>query len=113
MPRMSPTPYAWIITGTPTTDDFQCEPDSFRPTGPHDAPDELLAKLAAGEGDKFRLRDDDNIVYFEGRIIVADPDEHGGEIMFAPLEDLGRAYGAVDIQYRERTDAGGTKWASL
>lgn len=38
----------------------------------------------------FRLLDDDNNVYFEGRCI---------EMNFDPLDDIGHGYGCTEIQY--------------
>lgn len=108
--------YAWTIDSYPVTDGFQAEPDGTVLQGPRDASDELLERLAKGEGRKFRLLDDDGILYFEGRILIPgepDPDAPAGDMHFAPLWDLGEGYGCVDIQYRERTERGGTAWQSL
>jgi hypothetical protein len=73
-------------------------------TGPRDAPGELCEQLKAGKGRAFRMRDDDQIVYYHGRYLGPDDED-----MFGPLDDLGRPdAGAADIQYRENG-----KWESL
>lgn len=48
----------------------------------------------------FRVFDDDRNLYFEGRMDTAD---------FEPLDDLGRAYGATTLKYREP----GKPWIQL
>lgn len=48
----------------------------------------------------FRIFDDDRNLYFEGRMDCAD---------FEPLDDLGRAYGATTLKYREP----GKPWVQL
>lgn len=45
------------------------------------------------KGTKFRLLDDDDIVYFIGYSM--------DNSSFAPLDDLGESYGCVSIQYWE------------
>ena len=50
---------------------------------------------------KFRLRDDDGIVYFSG---VCTP-----ETEFEPLDDFGEpGYGCTEVQFKE-----GRKWVTL
>jgi hypothetical protein len=111
-------PYAWRVDVWPaTTDDdgwvFRAEPEGRVDEGPHDAPDNLLARVRSGEGRRFRCRNDDEVVYFEGRILIGSEEDMDGELLFAPLWDLGEAYGCTEIQYRERTERGGYTWKTL
>jgi hypothetical protein len=118
-------PYGWIITrdrsfeiaeanraaGVEALSDDDSEVGTI---GPRSVPDEIEARLKAGEGVEFRLLDEgdlddcnDNVhgaveqghpdysVVFEGRLI--DPE---GEWPMAPLDDFG-AYRAVGIQHRD------------
>ena len=91
--------YAWIIDVDHLTDDPSN--DSFRVTGPGRAPVEMLTRLDRGQGRKFRMLDDDGIVYYSGRIITDIP--AGTETDFGPLWDFGTPNaGAVDIQYWDK-----------
>ena len=54
-------------------------------------------------GKKFRLLDDDGIVYFNG-VYYGDMSEDA----FSPLDDYGSSWGCTDIQYLENN-----KWESL
>jgi len=75
--------------------------DNKGPTyGPRDLDPVVNTALNDGRGEKFRMYDDDGILYYEGRIIHVDgyeaPDEG-----FEPLDDYGTPNaGAVDIHYR-------------
>lgn len=114
--------YAWIIDK-----DHGAEPGAAPGTyagnaatvaGPHDAPANLLARLAAGEGTKFRLYDDDGELYYSGRLVLADPSQERlsrngyadlPEEAFGPLWDFGTPNaGAVEIKFNI-----GRKWLSL
>lgn len=101
--------YAWMITrdylAGPEDDDSQ-----VGTTGPHDAPPDYVTALHAGKGKKFRMYDDDGILYYEGLYYspLDDPDATD-ELAFGPLWDYGTpAAGAVEIQYRR-----GNKWVTL
>ncbi len=60
-------------------------------TGPRNAPDHLVVALDAGEGDKFRLYDDDGELYYAGRIV-------GDYDGFEPVDDFGEPNaGALQI----------------
>lgn len=48
--------------------------------GPRSISDETLARLKAGEGKRFKMYDDDNTLYYEGRAIDCD---------FEPLDHYG------------------------
>ncbi len=109
-------PYAWTIDTYPETDGFRAEPEGTELSGPGNPEPlaELADALARGEGEKFRMLDDDGIPYCVGRIVFLVPEgERESEWEFLPLHDLGEAYGCTDIQYRERTEAGGTRWVSI
>src|SRR3546814_2208380 len=51
--------------------------------GPRDIAHEIETRLKAGEGEPFRLYDDDGELYYEGRIIG----DHTGWDGFTPLDD--------------------------
>ena len=95
--------YGWII-------DIDHVPDSRSPegtnanakgvTGPHNISDAIAARLAAGAGRAFQLKDDDGELYYTGRIITGPEDEEGIRD-FAPLEDFDKPNaGASDIYYQ-------------
>lgn len=75
--------------------------------GPRTARPEILTRLAAGEGEAFRLLDDDGYVYYHGRFIDdSDAEDYDGEAEFQPLDCYGTPNaGAVTIQYRDTTGA--------
>jgi hypothetical protein len=99
--------YAWIITKDHLFDGDTTDRDEAGTTGPRDAPAGLLARLAAGEGREFRIYDDDEELYYAGRILTAG--EPGSEDDFGPLDDWGTPNaGATEIRYL----AGG-KWETL
>lgn len=64
---------------------------------------ELLRRIEAGEGHPFRLLDDDETVYYEGRILIAgdnDLNELGGG-GFEPLDEFGMPdSGCTLIEYK-------------
>lgn len=70
-------PYGWIITR-----DYICNGDDNDVMGPHDIPEAIAAALFNGDGDKFRMYDDDGEHYYDGRII-------GNYNGLEPLEDFG------------------------
>lgn len=57
---------------------------------------------------EFRLLDDDQNVYFEGR--CADPGLYSADEVFEPLDRIGEAYGAVHMEYRK---VGDEEWEAL
>lgn len=87
--------YAWIITAEHLGD----EPDAVGITGPSNAPQDLLDRLKAGEGDTFKMYDDDGILYYTGRGLSAD-DEWDEDACYGPLGDFGMPNaGAVLIEW--------------
>ena len=86
--------YGWIIT-----EDLLNNDDGT--TGPIDILSEINIRLINGEGREFRLLDDDNILYYRGRLI-------GGN-GFEPLDDFGLPNaGCTTVQYKS-----GNTWKSL
>lgn len=99
--------YAWRIT----TDHLDGEDVGVE--GPRDMTPEQRAQLDAGEGLTFKLYDDDEELYYTGRIVgIADPNIVTGglpEEAFAPLDDYGEpGAGCTMIKYRI-----GGKWEVL
>jgi hypothetical protein len=92
--------YAWIITEDHIASDGEPEGtngNAVGVAGPHDAAQEQIDR-AKEEGRKFRMLDDDAILYYEGRIWA---ETEGSEDDFGPLWDFGEPNaGAVVIQYR-------------
>lgn len=84
--------YAWVITRDALED------REVSIIGPSTAPESLTISLRDGQGEQFRLRDDDGTTYFIGRILT----RPGDEADFEPLDDFGAAYGCTEIQYRVR-----------
>jgi len=96
---MKVAPYAWIIH----TDHMGDEPHVPGTIGPRDAPDDLIARLHRGEGQPFRLYDDDGELYYSGRIVSdpPTPDRSPGDDAFGPLNDFGEPNaGCTEIRYR-------------
>ena len=86
--------YAWIIT-----EDKIDQGTAIGVIGPSDAPKDMCEQLKSGEGRTFRMLDDDDKVYYKGRIIADDP---GSEEDFGPLDDYGTPNaGCMSIEYRE------------
>lgn len=108
--------YAWIIDtdhlAEPDADGNLPEPGSISDNaatvaGPHDAPDALLAELAAGKGITFRIRDDDGELYYTGRFVPAGLSDSAEG--FGPLDGFGTPNaGATEIEYKR-----GRSWAAL
>lgn len=88
------TGYAWIIDRDHLYEEdknWVNNPDRLKNeagiTGPHDAPEHLLAILRyPDEGTKWRAYDDDGIRYYSGRIVVEGGPYDGDEILEGPEE---------------------------
>jgi hypothetical protein len=88
--------YAWTITRDHLAEDDGSLASETGTTGPRDAPAGMLAQLAAGQGARFRMYDDDGELYYDGRLI-GDPESEDG---FGPLDDFGTPNaGATEIRY--------------
>jgi hypothetical protein len=79
--------------------------------GPRYAREEILVRLRNGEGEPFRLLDDDRNLYYEG-LFIDDGEAEKWEIEteFQPLEAYGRPNaGAVIIEYKNSKN----EWEAL
>lgn len=99
-PRDSAT-YAWIITKDHLAETFNDDSSSVGVVGPSDAPDELVERLNKGEGQLFKMYDDDGELYFTGKALAINGEEDSEEYLFGPLNDFGTPdSGAVDIHWK-------------
>lgn len=91
--------YGWIITEDKINDprdEMDCKP-RVGVSGPGNISNEMLAKLKAGEGFAFRMKDDDGEIYYEGRFLGDEKSEDA----FGPLDDFGMPdAGCTSIEYR-------------
>lgn len=113
-------PYAWQIT----YDHLDHRRDDT--SGPRNADENLLAKLAAAvilgrarwqPGDDvewFRMYDDDGNLYYTG-VLTGQPDPCGSEGGFEPLDDYGTPNaGCTSIKYLTGRDPSGKEtWEQL
>ena len=76
-------PYGWLIYESFIEDSTFGRAQAVAVAGPSGISDENLRKLKDGEGDEFELYDDDDNLYYKGRLIGADADG------FEPLDDYG------------------------
>jgi hypothetical protein len=67
--------YGWVITKDVLFEGGGFERSDVGVVGPRDVHPEIEARLSKGEGLKFRMKDDDGEVYYEGRIVFAEPVE--------------------------------------
>jgi len=106
--------YAWICTKDKLTskEDHESHAASGGKSGlrsrvgwigPRTAPDALVTRLKAGEGIKWRCRDDDDNIYYYGLLLqdgatgLDDMDEHA---LSAPLDNFAMPdAGAVKIEH--------------
>lgn len=102
--------YAWIID----KDHIDAGQDDGR-TGPRNI-SPLMEQMLKAEpkcGIAFRMRDDDDELYYEGRILLSleDPDAFDGQEQFAPLDDFGMPNaGCTTIEYRNTETK---KWEAI
>lgn len=113
--------YAWVITHVNTRDLGEDMADDVGTAGPHNAPENLLTALKAGEGYTFRMLDDDGVWCYRGRLLATNDGEPEGvehleglkpgtivcrwaideEEGFGPLYDFGAPnVGCTEIEYR-------------
>ena len=86
--------YAWIID----TDKISNGQDNGRisASSAHGMAGTYVADLKKGAGTRFRMLDDDDEVYYEGRFVG----DHDSEDGFIPLDDYGMPNaGCTSIQY--------------
>jgi hypothetical protein len=93
--------FAWVITRD------VLEGRDVEIVGPRDVPSALVARLKAGEGRAFRMRDDDGELYFEGRFIEEPLHRFAlSEAAFAPLDGYGAPdSGCTSIEYQDASGA--------
>lgn len=93
-----PTDYGWIITKDNIADPSVTPPSNLNAKGmmgPSDCP--FTAEEIKAKGEKFRMLDDDEEVYYYG-YCLSEGDEIGA---FSPLENFGMPNaGCADIQYK-------------
>ena len=105
---------AFIITTDHTAATGEAEGTNLNAvgiTGPRNASGAALAQLAAGAGERFRMYDGDDELYYEGRW-VADPntDDEAFE-GFEPLDCFGAPNaGCTRLDYRNDTTG---EWTTL
>lgn len=94
-----PEDYAWIVDKDHLADEG--EVGDVGTTGPRSAPAELLAKLEAGEGNVFKIYDDDGELYYTGRMVcILEEDGYpSNEATAGPLDDWGVGAGATEVRY--------------
>lgn len=97
--------YAWVITKDHLADEEMVRvghpsgDSDAGVIGPRNAPDELIERLKAGEGNTFRMYDDDQILYYTGRAL-SEGDTWDEGACFGPLDDFGTPNaGAVWIKW--------------
>lgn len=93
---MDEAAYGWVILEDHL---FEGQPDEYSEIGtmgPSDAPSTIQMRLAQGDGDFFQIHDDDRNLYFVGRAVAEDWTE---AVCFAPLQDFGKAFGAVSVTW--------------
>lgn len=96
------TRYAWIIDKDHLADGGELRRDDAGKRGGNDPGGVLAGRLAAGEGEKFRMFDDDGELYYSGRLLAIDDlgaPEPGG---LEPLDDFGLPNaGCTSIHYQQ------------
>jgi hypothetical protein len=94
----------WIITK-----DFIADPNAPQPSnanavgmiGPSHAKLTAEEIIHHPQGRKYRMKDDDGEVYYEGVMVVTPED--GDDAEFRPLDDFGTPNaGATDIEYQQK-----------
>ena len=106
--------YGWIIDRDHLAYDLGSvdhdDRDDTGTIGPRNIYPSIKAQLRAGEGEKFRMYDDDGELYYEGRIVFH-PDYEAPDMQFEPLDDFGMPNaGCTTIKYRNRNTG---KWEVL
>lgn len=81
--------YAWLITQDHVTDGDVSAVGAFGPSGATQA---QQAELLSGQGRVFSLFDDDEILYYVGRLVCDPEDEGSEEVVFGPLDDFGAPF---------------------
>lgn len=77
--------YGWIITKDVLSEDLELEDNDTGIYGPRGCSKKLHDALLSGRGHKFKMYDDDDVLYYKG-LFIGDPTSEDG---FAPLDDFG------------------------
>jgi hypothetical protein len=77
--------YGWLITKDKLAEDLELEDNDTGIHGPRGCSKKLHDALLSGRGHKFKMYDDDGVLYYKG-LFIGDPDSEEG---FAPLDDFG------------------------
>jgi hypothetical protein len=83
---MSMSNYGWIIDKDHVEDRFNAFGEITPVMGPSTISADVMRRLMNGEGNHFRMLDDDGELYYEGRLIQ----DEGEDCVFSPLDDYGR-----------------------
>jgi hypothetical protein len=103
----------WIITKDKVADTSVEAPSNQNAvglTGPSGLSPEIEARLKAGEGNAFRMFDDDNNLYYVGRFLEDETTADLEAAEFQPLDNFGTPN--AGCTYMEVKDAQG-KWVML
>lgn len=88
--------YGWLITKDVLAEDLELEDNETGVYGPRGCSKKLHDALLSGKGHKFKMYDDDDVLYYRG-VFIGDPESEEG---FAPLDDFGTPNaGCVRIDY--------------
>lgn len=82
---VSPSEYGWLITQDKLAEDLELEDNDTGIHGPRGCSKKLHDALLSGKGHKFKMYDDDDILYYKG-LFIGDPESEDG---FAPLDYFG------------------------
>ncbi len=106
--------YAWRIDTWPDVEDMGPLGEGII-EGPSNAPDALLEQVRQGKGTRFRMLDDDGLIYCKGRLLYAEGDEDRGYMPErGPLDDYGSTgLGCVDIDLWLKGDTGTYSWVRV
>jgi hypothetical protein len=91
--------YAWIIDTDHLYDGKFFTRSDVGTMGPSTIHPELEARLKKGEGEPFKMYDDDGELYYTGRVLGFIPADVDG---FEPLHEFGMPNaGCTDIRYKD------------
>lgn len=111
-PRATGAGYGWIIDKdhiSPQGSKYAND-NSEGTIGPRNILPSIKRRLERGEGEAFRMFDDDGELYYTGRIFHH-PDFDGCDGGFEPMDDFGMPNaGCTEIQYQHKTTG---KWETL
>lgn len=95
----------WIITKDHITDGAEKAPSNLNAVGlvgSSEIDPEDVVRLTAGEGEPFRMFDDDGNLYYEGRFLEGKDTEDLEAAEFQPLDNFGTPNaGCTYIEYKD------------